>query len=138
MCDLSPFLKSEVNMCLLWLFLPPYNTADEERGFPFCSDHLSQRLSALLLRADDRQDDAAAARGRGRRLDHVPAVFPADAADRLRLCARAGALRPAARADRRARGTDRCSLLLSSDPFRSTAGRGGVIASYRLASVGVV
>src|SRR5262252_5770122 len=113
-------------MCLLWRFPLPYNTADEERGFPFRSDHLSQRFSAFLLRADDRQDDAATAWGRGRRLDHVPAVFPADAADRLRLCAPARTLRPAARADRCARGPDRYSFLLSSDPFRGTTGCGGL------------
>ena len=67
-------------------------------------------------------------------MDHLPAVFSADAADRLRLCACAGTVRECAGSDRRACSNDAAHPSLSSDSFRRPAGRSRQLASDALAS----
>src|ERR1051326_2009637 len=56
------------------------------------SDHLSERLSAVLQRADGRENDATPVGGNRLGMDYVPAVFSTDASGRIRICVRSGTI----------------------------------------------
>src|SRR5215467_11843003 len=86
------------------------------------ANHLLKRFSPILLRADGGQNDVALPRRCGVRLDHLFAVFSADAADGIRIRARAGALREHPHASRDSRRLDARHPSFPADPLRFAAG----------------
>src|SRR6516225_10017833 len=122
MCCITAVARYAGNLPRSRYYLP---TSQSERGFPVCANHFFKRVSFVLLRADGRQDDAAIPWRRGFCLDHLPSVLPTDAAGRIRIRARAGAVRGYSRTNRDPHQPDADHYSFSPDPLRRETGTDG-------------